>query len=426
MNTYSNIVHSKRKRALKLILFLLLIIGIAGCSLFSEPQEGLSGRIIFWHSWTGEESALLTRMVRQFEEVNPGLDVIIVSSPEEELLSRYQSAASDGLGPDLMIGSSEWIQELVEDGDIRPLSGRELRSRNFSPVVAETVMFEDTFYGLPLFLFPDALYYNTKLSQELPLTLMEMLDQAEEGNNVAFVPRFQPSHWGLQAFGQGLYDSEGNFTLAGSGFTEWLTWLNDAQNRSGMILNVDEKSLVELFAAGNVAYLVGDPDLLPDISSLMAEEDFNVALLPSGPIGPAGSLMPIETAFFNPASSSEQVTNATALALYLFSSQQSITFMRELDRVPANPAIQVDPRIYTKVVGFSEQAKSAVSLPNDLNREEFYRLGDQAYSSVLSGFLSPEEAVCRFGRQVIALQGYRQEKVSLPNDCRTIEIQEAS
>ncbi len=426
MNTCSNKVHSPRKRTLELILFLLLIIGISGCSLFSEPQEGLSGRIILWHGWTGNESDILTRTIRQFEEVNPGLDVTVVSLPEEELLSRYQTAASDGLGPDLMIGSSEWTQELVADGDIRPLSDRELRSRNFSPVVAETVMFEDTFYGLPLFLFPGALYYNTKLSQDLPLTLTEMLEQAEEGKNVAFVPRFQHAHWGIQAFGQGLYDSEGNFTLAESGFTEWLTWLNDAQNRSGMILNIDETSLVELFAAGNVAYLVGDPDLLPDISSLMAEEDFNVALLPSGPIGLAGPLMPIETAFFNPASSAEQVTNASALALYLFSSQQSITFMRELNRVPANPAIQVDPRIYTKVVGFSEQAVSAVSLPNDLHREEFFRLGDQAYSNVLSGFLSPEEAVCRFGRQVVELQGYGEEMVSLPNVCRTNEIQEAS
>ena len=190
MNIDSIIVHSVGKRTLKLFLFLLLIIGIAGCSLFSEPQEGLSGRIILWHSWTGNEAVILTRTVRQFEEVNPGLEVVIISLTEEELLSRYQTAASDGLGPDLMIGSSEWIQELVEDGDIRPLSDRELRLRNFSPVVAETVMFEDTFYGLPLFLFPDALYYNTRLSQELPLTLLEMLDQAEEGNNVAFVPVF--------------------------------------------------------------------------------------------------------------------------------------------------------------------------------------------------------------------------------------------
>jgi hypothetical protein len=29
--------------------------------------------------------------------------------------------------------------------------------------------------GLPLFLFPDALYYNSKLAQELPLSLAEML-----------------------------------------------------------------------------------------------------------------------------------------------------------------------------------------------------------------------------------------------------------
>ena len=73
-----------------------------------------------------------------------------------------------------------------------------------------------------------------------------------------------------------------------------------------------------------------------------------------------------------------------------------------------------------------EQAKSAVALPNDLIRQEYYQIGDQAYSNVLSGFMTPEEAVCRFGRQVIDLQGYEEEDVSLPVDCLTNEVQEDS
>ena len=364
------------------MLFLLLIIGMSSCSIFSETQEGPSGRIILWYSWDGNEAALLRRIVSQFEDVNPGLEVIMTSLPEDELLERYQTAAADGLGPDIMIGSSEWIQELVEGARIRPLGENDLRSTNFSSVIAQTVKYQEDIYGLPLFLFPDALYYHTTSSGEPPKTLEDLLEQAAEGNNVAFVPRFQAAHWGLQAFGEGLYDSEGKFTLDESGLSEWLSWINEVKNISGVILNVDEKSLVELFANGSVDYLVGDPGLLPVISSMLAEDDFDVALLPSGPEGKAGPLMPIETAFFNPASSAQQARNAIALARYLLSPQQSITFMRELGRVPANPAVQVDPRIYTKVVGFSEQAKSAVALPNDLIRQEYYRIGDRAYSNV--------------------------------------------
>ena len=64
--------------------------------------------------------------------------------------------------------------------------------------------------------------------------------------------------------------------------------------------------------------------------------------------------------------------------------------------------------------------------PFGVIREEYYQIGDQAYSNVLSGFLTPEEAVCRFGLQVIDLQGYEEQDVSLPVDCLTNEIQEDS
>jgi hypothetical protein len=36
---------------------------------------------------------------------------------------------------------------------------------------------------------------------------------------------------------------------------------------------------------------------------------------------------------------------------------------------------------------------------------------------VLSGALSPEDAVCRFGREVAAFQGYAATDMSLPEGC---------
>lgn len=116
-------------------------------------------------------------------------------------------------------------------------------------------------------------------------------------------------------------------------------------------------------------------------------------------------------------SSTEQAATAEAVAEYLTNPQQSTIFMRELGRIPANRLVEVDPRVYPVLAGFAQQSKTAVALPNDLFREEFYQLGDRAYANAISGVLTPEEAVCEFGLEVIELQEYTENQVDLPEDC---------
>ena len=127
--------------------------------------------------------------------------------------------------------------------------------------------------------------------------------------------------------------------------------------------------------------------------------------------------MSIEVILLNAYSSEEQAHNAAALARFLTNQQQSIHFMRELDRVPANSATQVDPRLYQTVAGFSRQARTAVTLPGYLSGESFFAAGDRAYTGVLSGSLTPEEAVCQFGLEIIAQQKLPAEQVLLPDNC---------
>ena len=168
------------------------------------------------------------------------------------------------------------------------------------------------------------------------------MQEAADGNRVEFVPRFEDAYWGIQAFGSGLFDSEGRFTLADSGFEEWLSWLDKAQNATGVILSDDEVSLLELFASGQIAYFVAGPESLSQIRQQMDEEnafEIGVAPLPAGPAGPAGPLLPAETIMLYAHASPEQERIANELAAHLVNERQAIRFMRELERVPANPHV---------------------------------------------------------------------------------------
>lgn len=402
-------------------IWLLLVLIISGCQ-DEVPDEVLDGRVTLWHSWSDQEAAVLNEALDQFEEIHPGVRIISVAVPEDIIFDEFVAAGNSGFGPDLIIGMDGWIGNLADQGLIRPLSPESASSELFNNRNISLSEYEGELYGVPLSVAPRALYYNKQMVEELPITLDQLLEQAAAGNQVAFVPLFAEAYWGIQAFGDSLFDSQGRLLLAESGLTEWLEWLEEAQDSPGVILSADDASLMMLFASGQIAYYVGSPEQLDDIAALLDEDapiDFGIAPLPSGPDGlPAGPQLSAETVMLYAFTSDSQSHIAEELANFLTNQQQSVRFMRELGRVPSNPTVIVDSRIYPIVNGFSRQARNAVVIPNEVPSDGLLSAGDRAYISMLSGALSPKEAVCRFGLEAATLQGYEAEDISLPEDCQ--------
>jgi ABC-type glycerol-3-phosphate transport system substrate-binding protein len=380
----------------------------------------LGGYVTVWHGWSPAEERVLQESLRQYEEIHPNVRVVAVAISKEQLLDEFRAAGRRGVSPDLLLGSSSWIDELVNNGLIRPLSSDEDLLVASNSQYGSLTRYEDQLYGLPLFLAPQALYYNKSMVSQPAQTLDDLLKDAEDGNRVAFVPRFEPAYWGIQAFGEGLFDAEGRFTLAESGFSEWLAWLNKTEDTPGVILSTDTESLVELFATEEIAYYVAGPDSMANISALMGEEapfEIGIVPLPRGPHGPAGPLLTAEALLFNAFTSPVKTSVVDDLAAFLANQQQGIRFMRELGKTPANPGITVDRRIYPQANGFARQARTAVALPHEIPSEPLAAAGDRAYRRVLTGVLSAEEAVCQFGNEVAAFQGYSVSDMSLPEGC---------
>ena len=404
---------------LRIFTLLFLLFLLVGCRATS-PGDELSGRITLWHSWPEEDVVVLEEALAQFQEIHPDVRIMPVAFTADQILEEFNKSGNDGLGPALLIGYDSWIGDLANSGLIRPLVPEEEGLSPFTSRNIALTQYQDQIFGVPLSLAPNALYYNKRLVAEPPRTLDELLQEAAAGKQVAFVPRFEQAYWGIQAFGEGLFDTQDRFTLAESGFTEWLSWLNEAQHAPGVILNVDDDSLVELFKSGQVVYYVGGPEKQAFMMSTIDEEDpfeYGVVPLPDGPHGAAGPLLPAETILLYAFTSSEQTRIAYALAAFLVNQQQSIRFTRELGHVPANPSVRVDQRIYPIVNGFSEQAETAVVIPNEIASDALVSAGNRAYVSVLYGALSPEEAVCQFGIEVASFQNYTAANMSLPEGC---------
>jgi arabinogalactan oligomer/maltooligosaccharide transport system substrate-binding protein len=408
---------------LKIVWLFWALLLLASCQV-ETPADELSGRLTLWHSWSEAEAVILNEALAEFQELHPEVRIIPVAIPEDQILAEFIDAGQAGLGPSLLIGTDGWIGELVNTGLLRPLFPTGTENALYSGRNRALTEYEGEVYGVPLSLAPRALYYNKRMVTETPGDLDALLQEAAAGNRVAFVPRFEEAYWGIQTFGNGLFDSQGRFALAGSGFAEWLEWLSTAQRAPGVILNVDDASLLELFASEQIAYYVGGPEKQEELAALLDAEDpfeYGVVPLPGGPNGSAGPLLPAETILLYAYASDRQAQIADALATFLVNQQQGIRFMRELQRVPANPSLSVDGRVYPIVSGFARQAQSAVVIPNEAPTNPLRAAGDRAYVSVLSGALTPDEAVCRFGREVATFEGYSAADVSLPEGCELTE-----
>lgn len=387
-----------------LLLFCLLI--LMGCTANGEN----AGTLVVWHILDDEaEQAALDRVVTRFVDIYEDAEIILQYVERDELLDRYRTAAEMGLGPNLMLGQSDWVQSLARDGLIADLTSLEPRTDIYYTRALASLRDETGLYGLPFALHLQALYYNRDLVDQPPQTLDDLLNAAEMGQSVGINTHFDEVFWGVQAFGGELFDDTGRVVLDEGSFANWLSWLSDAQTASGMFLERDLTTLIDLFTSSRIAYLVGGPDILPQLRTELGAERIGVATLPDGPGGVAGPLLEVDAWMINPASSGAQTQLALLLASFVSNTEQASLLMREAQIVPANRRVRVDERIYPAVHGFREQVQTALPLPNLPQLLRVRELGDDLMVRVLEGLVTPSEVAQEITTTVNREFGYAPE-----------------
>ena len=118
-----------------LITSLLMLLALSSCQLFRQGDDELSGRVVLWHGWTPEEMAILEEALDEFREIHPQVTVASLALPRGDLLEQYKQSADDGLAPDLLLGSSDWVRELADSGRIYATLDSYLALCSVEPVV---------------------------------------------------------------------------------------------------------------------------------------------------------------------------------------------------------------------------------------------------------------------------------------------------
>ncbi len=360
--------------------------------LLTTPSDNPSGSILVWHSWPEEDAAALLGVVQTYTELHPDVKIVLSRVPPEDLLTRFEEAASIGFGPDLFLAPKDLILPLAQQQLILPVIVDESVGARFLPAALAALRYRDRLYGMPLTVHTIGLYYNRSLVDEPVASVDELMAAAQSGIEVGLSPSFENAYWGLRAFGGRLFNEEGRAILDQGGFANWLNWLKLAQDIPAFVLSSDQSALRTLFVEGQLGYLFDSSTAWDELSAGLDPSRIGVVPLPTGPTGSPAPLIGVEALLFSAASSAPQRALARNLAAFLTNVEQQTTLMRQTERIPANTRVRINARLSPVVASFAEQARSSVALPVSDRMAEIVRLGNEAYTRVLEGLITPADA----------------------------------
>lgn len=282
------------KRVLALVLALCLALSLAACgggNSTSEPAAGGSGsqgggelteevtikfanyallEAGYTEFWEGVKAG--------FEEKYPNITIEWVTAPYGEILNQVINMAGGGDKVDLVFGESGWIPALEDAGLSVPVTdvmGEEYMA-DFYPSVLDGCKIGDEVYGLPMYISPFILYYNTDLFEQAgldpntpPTTYDEMLTMAEslsklktaDGNPVYAFGQTTASvavsgsalNGMVFNFGGTVLAEDGSLSVDNEGFKQAFEMLKTLDEKGYNPQNAKLKDLRQLFATGQLA-----------------------------------------------------------------------------------------------------------------------------------------------------------------------------
>lgn len=340
-------------------------------------QRETPDKLVIWHQKTGAERVFFEQAVEDYNNDNPGAEVVALYRDGEELRNSFVIAAAAGQGPDLVFGPSDNVAMFAQTKTIRPWD--EILAKNFSKAFTEegVVRWEDRPWliadqvGNQLMLVCDR-----QAMERAPATLDELV---EMGSRLALerngkIERYALT-WNyaepyffipfLTGFGGWIMDDEGNPTLDTPEMRAALQFVLDLRDKHGLMPRYEDYATADLmFKRRRAAMIINGPWSWAEYGvperSFLALLPINAATgLPCRPVIAAkGYSLNINT----PPSRFPLVRRVLE---YLTGDELQLEMARELFTIPTrraaleSPAFRDDPVLQLAMA----QAKNSVPMP---------------------------------------------------------------
>jgi hypothetical protein len=345
----------------------------------------------------------MERFSNDFRELHPGVDLQLMTFPEEDLVRQLRFRQQGGLGPDLLLVNSRTALELQRLNLVRSESFSPEILHQIEPDMVERVRLSDgRLAGLPVLQLPQLACFNRdRLPEGSPASLDGLLQLSSRGLRVGLSSNPTYLFWTVGGLGatEALLATEGHQSLnpeQKQSLERWLAWLQNASLQQSISFHDKQDQLAHQLASGDLDWITCRSSNLSLLRQTLGAS-LGVASLPGGRWGEATPINRERVLVFGRNSSPAQRRITRELASFSINPlvQRNLTFTTMV-MLPVNrfvPAPVASSAALDAMVRSAEQSKQTtpliLSLIDNVKAE-------QAISAVLSrvlfGELTPRQA----------------------------------
>ncbi|HFC12932.1 MAG TPA: extracellular solute-binding protein [Anaerolineae bacterium] len=202
--------------------------------------------------------------------------------------------------------------------------------------------------------------------------------------------------------------------IAESGLSEWLSWLQQAQNQQGFVISRDKAQLQTLFMEGEAAYLVGKAAQLTTLQEVMGVEAVGVVPLPSG-----APLLGVDLLMIHQQANEEEQRLGLTFAEFLTDIENQLYFIEQANQIPVNINVDITP--FPAIDGFVQQLEFVTVLSNRIEMQPVFQWGELVYEQVFENGIDPIDAVADFANTVDVTNGLDVVEVVMPEGAECVD-----
>lgn len=355
----------------------------------APAMETLKGTVTLWHAWKENEIASLNDVIAAFQAKYPEVQFDVLYVPFDDLRGKFETAASTGGGPTVLIGAADWGPALYDAGliaDFTPyVDDAFLGTINEAALGA--VQYKGALIGLPQTIKGVVMYRNKALLPEAPKTFDELVQMAQEKGNCAFLERgffFSAGH--LMGLGGQLMDAEGNPTFNNEKGVEWVNLLVRFAEAGDTTYYTDDD--INLFKAGEACVVIDGTWNMSNLAEAIGADNLAIDPWPT----PLSGFVQTENIYLSANAEGDDL-KASAEFIKFFLSKEAQALLADPTKaahIPATKGVEItDPLMQAAATAF----EGGVAFPVIPEMGAYWEPMDNALKSVFDQGADPAEAL---------------------------------